>query len=206
MGVVIGIAGPPGSGKTSVTRALAQALGDAAVLHMDSYERMTGHTMEELAAWTARGADYDEMPVPQLDEHLAALKAGRPVLEPASGATIQPGRFIVFETQFGRAHAATGRHIDLLVWLDMPADVALARRIRQLLADALAARPTELRPRMEWLQGYVENYLALVQRLVALQRERVMPGADLVVQGSGDPLQAATKLRAEIVGRFGAPP
>jgi uridine kinase len=201
---VIGIAGAPGSGKTSVTRALARELGDACTIHMDHYEHMTGRSMEELAAWAARGADYDELPVPLLREHLVALKAGEGVVEPSSGLAIAPARFILFETQFGRAHAGTGPQIDLLVWLDTPAEVALARRLRQLARDALAAPATELRPRIEWLAGFLDNYLALVQRLVAHQRQRVLPGADLVVEGEGDPAQIAGKLREEIVARFGA--
>lgn len=206
MAFVIGIAGPPGSGKSSVTRALAQALGDAVVLPMDSYEHMTRHSMQELAAWAARGADYDELPLPLLQDHLGALKAGQAVVEPARGERIAPARYVVFETQFGRAHAATGALIDLLVWLDTPLDVALGRRLLQQVHGGLAGDAAELRPRMEWVAGYLDHYLGLVRRLVVLQRERVMPGAELVVEGSGDPGQVAARLRAEIEQRFGTGP
>lgn len=201
--VVIGIAGAPGSGKSAVARALVAALGDASALHMDSYERMTRQSMDELAAWAARGADVNELPVPLLAEHLAELKAGRAVVDPATGAAILPARYVVFETQFGRDHRATGRHIDLLVWLDTPREIALARTLRQVADDALAAHPSELRERMEWLRGYLSNYLGLVQRLVARQRERVLPGAEIVVDGAGALDRVVGGLRAEVERRFG---
>lgn len=205
MTVVIGIAGAPGSGKTTVTRALARALGDAATLHMDNYERMTRQTMAQLADWAARGADLDALAVPLLEQHLAALKAGQAVTDPATGLAIRPARFIVFETQFGRAHAATGRHIDWLVWLDTPREVALARTLRQLLGEALDADPSELRPRAQWLSGYLDNYLALVRQLVVQQRERVLPGADRVADGGSELPALVAQLRAEVCRRFGSP-
>lgn len=203
-GVVIGISGAPGSGKSTLARALAELLGDATAIHMDHYERMTARPIAEIEAWAARGGDVNELPVPDLDEHLAALKAGLPVTDPATGATLRPARFIVFETQFGRDHRATGRHIDLLVWLDTPREVALARTLRRLVAEALAAPPAEHRPRLEWLGGYLENYLAVVRGLVARQRERVLPGADLVLAGAGEPLALARRVQGEVEARFGA--
>lgn len=201
--VVIGIAGAPGSGKSTVARALAAALGDASVIQMDSYERMTRQSMDEVAAWAARGADVNELPVPLLGEHLAALKAGRAVTDPATGADILPARYIVFETQFGRDHRATGRHIDLLVWLDTAREIALARTLRQLADDALAAPGEELRSRVAWMAGYLQNYIGLVQRLVAGQRERVMPGAEIVVDGAQALGDIVGHLRPEVARRFG---
>jgi adenylate kinase family enzyme len=203
MPIVIGIAGVPGSGKSTITRALAKALGDASTLHMDGYERMTRQTMEQLADWAARGADVNELPVPLLGEHLAALKSGQAVTEPARGRIIEPARYIVFETQFGRDHLASGRHIDFLAWLDTPREVALARTLRQVVGEAAVAPAPELRARLEWLAGYLDNYVALVQRLVTRQRERVLPGADLVVDGTAPPASIVAQLRDAVEQRFG---
>lgn len=204
MAVVIGISGAPGSGKSTVALALAGALGDAGVVHMDHYEQMTRQSMEQLADWAARGADFDALAVPLLADHLAALKGGRAVEDPATGAVLEPARTIVFETQFGRAQAATGRHIDLLVWLDTPLDVALARTTRKVLADALAAPPTDLRRRVNWMAGYLDNYLALVRHLVVQQRERVLPGADVVLDRAMPLPALVSTVREEIRRRFGA--
>lgn len=179
--VVIGIAGPPGAGKTRLAQELAHLLGDASVLSMDHYQRMTDLPPEEIARWAARGADFDALPVPGLAEHLAALRRGQTVVDPTTGAMVPACRFIVFETHFGRAHRTTGPLIDVLVWLDTPVDVALARNLRAFVRPWLqpgageAAQAEGLR----WIEGYLDNYLSLVAPLLRLQAERVPKDADL---------------------------
>jgi uridine kinase len=167
---------------------------------MDNYEQMTRKPIEEVARWMDDGAPFDRVPMPGLDEHLAHLKAGRAVIDPATGLTLQPARCIVFETQFGRAHAATGRHIDLLVWLDTPADVALARTLRK--HTSAARREGDAGGLVEWIDGYLASYLALVERMVRLQRERVLAGADRVVDGMRDPGVLARELALEVAQRM----
>lgn len=200
MNTVIAVSGPPGSGKTTLSLALAGALGDAASIHMDHYEQMTRKPLDEVERWMEEGAPFDGVPMPGLDEHLARLKAGHPVIDPATRVTVRPARYIVFETQFGRAHPGTGRHIDVLVWLDTPADVALARTLK---AHTSAARreadEAGCAGRMAWLDGYLESYLRLVARLVTLQRDRVRPGADIVVDGARGPAVLASELLRHIV-------
>ncbi len=187
MSCVVAVAGPSGGGKTSVVRALVARLGDAAAIHMDSYERMTREPIGKVLEWAERGADLDELPVPLLDEHLGRLKRGEAVVEPSGGAAIAPRKYIVFETQLGRAHRATGALIDLLIWIDTPLEIALARKLKSLTAEALReAQPARVRERMAWLDGYLANYLALVRRLMVMQQARVRPQADLVVDGSGE--------------------
>ena len=200
MNTVIAVSGPPGSGKTTLALALAGALGDAASIHMDNYEQMTRKPLDEVARWMEEGASFEGVPMPGLDEHLARLKAGHSVIDPATGVTVRPTRYIVFETQFGRAHPGTGRHIDLLVWLDTPADVALARTLRAHTSAACReAGEAGCAGRMAWLDGYLESYLKLVARLVTLQRDRVRPGADIVVDGTRDPGILASELLRHIV-------
>jgi uridine kinase len=190
MSTVIAIAGAPGSGKTTLALELAGALPDAAALHMDNYEQMTRRPLDEVAAWLEAGAPFDAVPMQGLDHHLAELKRGIAVTDPASGISVRPARHIVFETQFGRAHRATGRHIDLLVWLDTPPDVALARSLRlQTSPDA-----EDCHGRMAWIDGYLAGYVQLVSRLVALQRERVRPAADVVLDGLREPRMLVREL------------
>jgi uridine kinase len=197
---IIGIAGPPGSGKSTLAAALAARLGDAAVIDMDHYQRMTDWPIERVADWLARGADHDELPVPLLAEHLALLRRGQAVTNPATGATIEPRAHLLLETHFGRAHGATAVHIDKLVWLDTPADLALARNLRGFLAPLRrsSANPAEWAEELGWIDGYLANYIEVVSRLVRLQAERVRPGADLCVDGGRPVMQIADDLKGWI--------
>lgn len=191
MSRVIAVAGPVGAGKSTLVEALAGTLGDAVALHFDHYERMTEQPIEEVRQWMEEGADLDRMPVPGLPEALQSLKLGGTVVDPLTGAQILPAKHILFETQFGRRHAATGRHIDFLVWIDVPLDIALARKMRQF-AQAVDPRSIDhARTFSPWLKEYLDNYLEVVGALLRRQRETVAAEADLVVDGTGDPAEQA---------------
>ncbi len=183
---VVAVCGPIGGGKTSVVRGLVRQLGDAVAIHMDSYERMTSAQIDDVARWAERGADVEQLPVPLLAEHLRALRRGETVSDPARGAPIEPRKYIVLETQFGRQHKSTGEQIDLLIWIDTPLDLALARKLKAFTGDALRERAEAGRERLAWLDGYLANYLALVRRLMLLQEARVRPQADVVLDGGGE--------------------
>jgi uridine kinase len=203
MRYVVAVAGPTGGGKSALVAALAAGLGDACALHMDDYERMTRAPLDDVARWAERGADFDELDVPLLGEHLRRLKAGEPVRAPGRAAELAPRKYIVLETQFGRAHRATGGLIDLLIWIDVPLEIALARKLRAFCAEARQAGPEAARERLAWLDGYLAGYLDLVRRLLVLQAERVRPQADLVVDGRAAPEAIARLARERILARLG---
>jgi hypothetical protein len=184
---VVAVSGPTGSGKTALAKLLVAQLGDACALYMDDYERMTRKPPEEVRRWAERGASFDELDIPLLGEHLARLKSGEPV------RGIVPRKYIVFETQFGRGHAPSGALIDRLLWIDVPLEIALARKVKSLALDA--QRDAQPRERLAWLDGYLCNYLALVRELLLLQAERVRPQAELVLDGSGalEPMAARAR-------------
>lgn len=200
---VVAIAGPIGGGKTTLARRLAGRLGDATTLHFDRYERATRQPLGDLRRWLAAGAEFDAVQVPELVLALERLKRGEEVTEPVTARRIDPARHVLFEMPLGREHAETARYIDFLIWIEVPLDVAFARKLRQLTAEALAAsRSTEnLREFLLWLGGYTESYLGGVRDVLRLQRERVAPSADLVVDGLGDPNEAADRAARQILDR-----
>ena len=201
MTTVIGITGPPGAGKSSVVDALAHRLGDVAVLPMDHYQRMTELPIDDVARWMARGADPDELPVPLLAEHLALLRQGRPVIDPATRRKIAPARVILFETHFGRAHKATGGLVDLLVWIDTPPDLALARNLRRFLAPLRGQVPAaQVAAEIGWIDAYLANYQAVVADLMRMQAGRVRAGADMVVDGRAMPDAIAMLIEQRLAG------
>jgi len=146
---------------------------------------MTRAPIAELVQWVERGAHVEELSVPLLADHLRELKGGRPVAGPGRPTPTEPRKYVVFETQFGRAHRPTGEQIDLLIWIDTPLEIALARKLKDVTAEALRdGRVQAARERLAWLDGYLANYLALVRRLMLMQHERVRPHADVVVDGA----------------------
>jgi uridine kinase len=112
--------------------------------------------------WLKRGAPYEEIEAPGL---LAALSDAR-----------QDGK-VLFDMPLGRAFRETAHLIDAVVWIDIPADIALARKMRQLMPDPGAESGRYL----EWLDGYLAAYPAVVAPAIHDQREKVLPGADLKV-------------------------
>ncbi len=127
---IVAIAGPPGSGKSSLVKALSKSFDNASIVYFDNYQEFVKQSQIDIIAWMDAGADYNEFQLPQLAADLAVIKSGRPVKDPVSQATIEPTETILFETLFGRAHRSTGQYIDRLIWLDTPLDIALARNIK----------------------------------------------------------------------------
>lgn len=185
---VVAVTGPPGSGKTTLSRALAERLGGAPVLSYDAYETITGWPPERVAAWLADGAPFDAVPVPGLAEDLARLRRGEPVPDRERGGTLRLARrgarpVIVLDTLLGRAHPGTGRQIDHLVWLDLPLDRALARKLRSFTEEA-RRDPSAAPGFLAALDAYLGRYDTLLHPTYALQRNRVRPSADQIL-GAG---------------------
>ncbi len=182
---VIGIAGPAGAGKTSLVHALAERLEDAVVIHYDHYERATQEPIDRLAQWIQAGADVNDIRLPELARDLDALKHGDPVIHPLTRRALTPGRHIIFETPLGREHRETGRYIDLLLWIDVPLDVALARKVREFASVVLARKdPRNALDFLAWLHTYLEHYLGGIHDLMDLQRDRIRTRADRIIDGN----------------------
>lgn len=173
MPVIVAISSPPGGGKTTLSERLLRHLPGAAVINYDDYQQVTEKSMDEIVAWLDRGGPLDFIEVPLLVEHLGRLKAGEAVTNPVTGAIIQPVPIILFETPLGRAHVATGQFIDLLIWIEVPLDLALARKLQLFTDEFLHRRGNGLVEEMNWLNGYLKHYQQGTYRALALQRERV---------------------------------
>jgi uridine kinase len=186
--VVIAVAAPPGGGKTTLVRRLSARLGGAPTLHYDDYEQITRRSPAEIEAWLDRGAPADEVPLPHFAEALIALKQG-------------PARHVILDFLLARAHAPTARHIDWLIWIDTPLDIALVRTLRQQVELARNAAPAAAQF-IAWLASYLDSYARIMHRSYQLQLTTVRPHADMILDGTLSPDRLAQLAATEILRRF----
>jgi len=202
MSYVIAIAAPPGGGKTALVQALAAKLGDATSIHFDAYEIATSRPVAEIIQSIRDGEGYDDFASPQLAIDLAALKNGEAIITPDEGP-VEPAKYILFEMPMGREHGPTAHLIDLVLWIDLPLDVALVRKLREYIALAADdTDPARARDFVAWLDGYLENYQSGVRDTLEVQRDRVGGTADMTIGGTMDPEAAAARVAAEIMARL----
>jgi len=184
MNIIIAVAGPVGGGKSTLTRQLAQALQTNAVLDFDDYEQATLCSVADMARWLANGADFNAINAPGFAADLLALKHGQTIEHPVTQRPIAPQRFIVVEAPLARSQQAVAALIDFVIWIELPLDVALARKLRQMLAGF---ERLEAEQRLQWLDGYLAGYLQVTRQLLQLQQQHVRPDAQLIVDGLASP-------------------
>jgi uridine kinase len=194
---VIAICGTSGAGKTRLVEQTVWQLGDAVALHFDDY-RSVSHYPADLGAWLEGGADLDAWRTPQMAADLTALRAGRAVVAPGQTRRLEPRRFIVVEDPFGRARREMAAGIDFSAYLDLPMEIALARKLRRDLAAA--ARELGAQGALARVSLFFEEYLEGRGREAYLAgNERARESCDLVLDG----MMPVELLAREIVHQAG---
>jgi uridine kinase len=166
--IITAIAGAPGSGKSSVCRALAQEF-DGRIVSVDANAAYTTMSPSELSAWIDAGVDVNVFDLTEITEELA--------LEQASSG------HVFFETHFGRVHQETGQYIDHQVYLKLPLELALARQLEKVCSEFIESGIADM-GQLRWFKGFLASYQDFVAPLLAIQAERLAAGADLVVDAS----------------------
>ncbi|WP_335948129.1 AAA family ATPase [Salipiger bermudensis] len=173
---LITISGPPGSGKTTLATALAERTG-ATLLRYDDFETFTRNGPAAMRDWIARGAPYDEMEAPGLANAIERALASR--------ATV------LLDTPLGPLDPALGERRAFAVWIELPLDVALARKLTQL-NDSV---PNGQEPRfLRWLDGYLAAYQDFVHHACQIQRQRLRSRSDCEIDGTISAESALTDL------------
>lgn len=139
---VLGIAGGSGSGKSTIARALLDALapGAGVLIEQDHYYRSQSH----LALEERQAVNYDHpdaLEVELLAAHLDELRAGRAIERPTydfaihdrapRGVRIEPARVIVVEGILVLFEPRLRQRFDAKLFVDTDADIRLMRRIRR---------------------------------------------------------------------------
>ncbi len=134
---LVGIAGPSCSGKSEVSRRVAEVLG-APVLSLDSYYRdMTHLTLEQRGAvnWDAPEAIDSELMIRQIRE----LADGRPIRKPIYDFSrhspseeceyIEPAEFVVVEGLFALHWPQIRELLDTRIFISADHEVCFERRL-----------------------------------------------------------------------------
>ena len=199
---IIAICGSPGSGKSTLAELLARAFTDGnefipgtnpvVRIDIDQYQSFTDQAIEDIEQWMEGEADYNTFTIPQLDNDLADLKRGKTLQISGQKKPSTAAGPIIFETHFGREHRATGQHIDFMIWLETPLDIALARNIQAFCQDFLAGEEGHHRQQIQWMMEYLTNYQQSVRATLAQQAQRLSSAADVILDGQQN-VDALTK-------------
>jgi len=181
---IIAISAPPGGGKSTVAAALAERLG-AALVEYDAYDKLTNLPPGEIAAWLRGGGDYAIVEVSELVADLTTLRDGGSILDRRTGKDLTARALVILETPFGKAHPLMAPLIDSAIFLDTPADLSLSRKLRTFIAvNREDPGPGGHARFLGWLDRYLLNYEEITRPAIAIQRERVLPLADLVIDAA----------------------
>lgn len=168
---VIAISGVSGSGKTTVTDELKRRLKNCAVLSFDDYDDvcLIGRDINDLP--TDRNG-YDDWQVGPIAADIKQLLN-------------EPLDYIILDYPFGRQNSTISPYIDLSVFIDVPLDVALARRLIRDYTDRSTERHeifVDLKAVGDYLKHYLKFQIPTYQNFIDTQK----PYADLVIDGMQD--------------------
>src|SRR5580704_709141 len=199
---VLGIAGGSGSGKSTIARAVLEALppGIGVMIEQDHYYRAQSHRpLEE-----RERVNYDHPDALELDllsAHLDALRAGEPFTRPTydfavhdravEGLRIEPAAVVIVEGILVLADERLRARFDAKVYVDTDADIRLMRRVRR---DLEHRGRTFAQIRKQYYESVRPMHLAFVEPSKRF--------ADVIVPEGGQNRVALELLLGLVRGRF----
>mmetsp|Transcript_10223 Transcript_10223/g.14494 ORF Transcript_10223/g.14494 Transcript_10223/m.14494 type:complete len:293 (-) Transcript_10223:32-910(-) len=180
--IVLAIAGGTGSGKTTLTNAVYEAVGKENVTYLchDQYYRDQSHV--PLSERSKTNFDHpDALETDLLTEHLKRLKNNEPVKVPlysfethtriaGSWQEVVPKRVILLEGILIYSDEALRNEIDIKIFVDTDADIRFIRRLKRDIAE-----------RGRTLEGVVKQYLETVQPMHEQYVEPSRRYSDMIV-------------------------
>lgn len=182
----IGVAGGTGSGKTTVSRRIWEAVGRERIAYLqhDNYYKDQSHLTPEERART--NYDHpDSLETSLMVRHLRELRAGRPVDIPMYDFSVHnrsketlrvnPAKVILVEGILIFVEPALRELMDMRIFVDTDADIRFIRRLRRDMVE-----------RGRILDSIIQQYLGTVR---PMHMEFVEPSkryADIIVPQGGD--------------------
>lgn len=178
--IILGIVGDSAAGKTTLTRGIAQVLGEenVTVICTDDYHKYDRTQRSELGI-TALHPDCNYLDIMQ--QHLSLLRTGQPILKPVySHKTgtfeppqyIKPNKFVIVEGLLGYSTPGCRDSFDVKVYLAPPETLRAKWKIKrdtmkrgyspeQVLAELEKREPDSegfIRPQRKWADVVVTFY------------------------------------------------
>ena len=202
MTALIGVAGGTASGKSTLARRLARALGDArcAIVSQDNYYRdLSGFSVEARAS-----VDFDHpesVDAHRLAQDLSALRRGESIVMPkydfahharlSDGVEVLPRPIVIVEGILVLTFPEVADLLDVRIYVDTPDDVRLARRVQR-----------DIMERGRDVDGVLQQYLQTVRPMHEAYGRSAKRAADLIVPGEGDN-EVVVRLLAESLAALG---
>jgi uridine kinase len=175
---VVVVSGTSGGGKTALVDKAATLLQNAIRLYFDDYISVSNNPVD-IRGWLETGANPDAFKTPQLVIDLRKLISGEFIGLPNDRGFVAPAAFILVEDPFGRSRTEMAPLIDFAAYLDVPEDVALARRIIRGIEERKLP-PEEL---LAHICLDLKTYLAAGREAYAAAGHAAKNSADLVLDG-----------------------
>ncbi|NJL82436.1 MAG: phosphoribulokinase [Chloroflexaceae bacterium] len=178
--IILGIVGDSAAGKTTLTRGIAQVLGEdkVTVICTDDYHRYDRQQRAQLGI-TALHPDCNYIDIMQ--QHLSLLRSGQPILKPIYNHDtgcfdppeyIKPSQFVIVEGLLGYYSRAARDAYDVKVYLAPPESLRKTWKVKrdtrkrsytetQVLAALEKREPDSeqfIRPQREWADIVISFY------------------------------------------------
>ncbi len=178
--IILGIVGDSAAGKTTLTKGIAQVLGEenVTVICTDDYHRYDRKQRAEIGI-SALHPDCNHMDIMQ--QHLSLLRTGQPILKPVySHSTgtfeppqyLKPSKFVISEGLLGYSTRGARDCYDVRVYLAPPEPLRTKWKIKrdtmkrgytdeQVLAELQRREPDSeefIRPQRQWADMVVSFY------------------------------------------------
>lgn len=179
----IAISGYTGAGKSTVIDHLLPLFRDAVALRIDDYgeDAIFPSTID----WIMNDSNPDEYITPQLTENIRLLKKGKSAINPKDKSEISPAKYILIEEPFGKSRTVMKPLIDFHVQMEIPAEIALARRILRNI------EMLENDPNGEGIREFLDWYLSAGRQFFIKAHELAAKDKDLIVDGLKPPDETA---------------
>ncbi|MEK8130753.1 hypothetical protein WMW72_22870 [Paenibacillus filicis] len=179
--VIVVCGSSSGVGKSTLVDRLSQLISNASALYFDAYQATTEFP-PDLFEDLANGKDVDPKHIrsPLFYRDLCALREGRPVVDPWN-REVTPGAYLIVEEPFGREREGMAELIDYIACIQLPMDIALARRLLRNLKQDFNHLPTE--ERIQFMESTLLQYLNGGRIAYQKLYELVAADCDLILDG-----------------------